>query len=132
MADELTPQERKAFEDLSEAVAERLATGKSKEAIVKDLLADGFEEADALQFVNHVEQALNGYQESPEGRAALASQYSRHMLYGALWAIGGTVVTVATYEAASAGGTYVVAWGAILFGIIDFFRGLFGWLRYTT
>lgn len=52
------------------------------------------------------------------------------MLYGTLWAIGGTVVTAVTYSAASGGGVYVIAWGAIVFGIIDFFIGLFGWLKY--
>lgn len=49
---------------------------------------------------------------------------NKNMLYGALWAIGGTVVTMATYSAAKGGGTYIVAWGAILFGIVQFFQGL--------
>jgi hypothetical protein len=34
-----------------------------------------------------------------------------------------------TYGAASSGeggGTYVVAWGAIIFGALEFFAGLFG------
>ncbi len=70
--------------------------------------------------------------ESPEGHEALASKYARRMLYGVLWAVGGTIVTVVAYEAASPGGTYIIAWGAIVFGIIDFFRGLFGWLKYKT
>lgn len=49
----------------------------------------------------------------------------RNMLIGALWAIGGLVVTVATYSAASArGGTYVVAWGAVIFGGVQFVQGL--------
>lgn len=46
------------------------------------------------------------------------------MLYGALWCIGGLVVTALTYSAASDGGTYVVAWGAVLFGAIQFFKGV--------
>ena len=48
----------------------------------------------------------------------------KNMLYGALWCIGGIVVTAATYDAAEPGGAYVVAWGAIVFGAIQFFRGL--------
>ena len=48
----------------------------------------------------------------------------KDMLYGALWCIGGIVVTALTYSAASEqGGTYVIAWGAILFGAIQFLRG---------
>lgn len=48
----------------------------------------------------------------------------KNMLYGALWCIGGIVVTVVSYSAASGGGTYIVAFGAIIFGAIQFFKGL--------
>ena len=48
----------------------------------------------------------------------------KNMIYGALWCIGGIVVTVVTYSIASGGGTYIIAWGAIVFGAIQFFRGL--------
>jgi hypothetical protein len=50
----------------------------------------------------------------------------KNMLLGALWCIGGLVVTVATYGAASGpgGGRYVIAWGAIVFGAAQFVRGL--------
>ena len=55
---------------------------------------------------------------------ALREAGKKNMLYGALWCIGGTVVTVLTYQAAAGGGRYVVAWGAIIFGAIQFFRGM--------
>jgi hypothetical protein len=46
------------------------------------------------------------------------------MVLGALWCVGGIIVTVATYRFASEnGGTYVVTWGAIVFGAMQFFRG---------
>ena len=48
---------------------------------------------------------------------------------GALWCVGGIVVTAVTYQVASGGGTYVVAWGAILFGAIQALRGLYRSLR---
>lgn len=50
---------------------------------------------------------------------------NKNMLYGALWCVGGLLVTILTYSAASDGGTYVVAWGAVIFGAIQFFKGLF-------
>ena len=53
----------------------------------------------------------------------------KNMLYGALWFIGGVVVTIGTYSAASGGGSYLVAWGAILFGGIQFLQGLY---QYAT
>ena len=50
----------------------------------------------------------------------------RKMLYGAAWAFGGIMVTAFSYQAAAGagGGTYLVAWGAILYGAIQIFRGL--------
>jgi hypothetical protein len=56
------------------------------------------------------------------------SAAEKSMLYGALWCMGGIAVTATTYLAASGrgGGKYVIAWGAILFGAIQFFRGLSG------
>ena len=50
---------------------------------------------------------------------------NKNMLYGALWCVGGLLVTILTYSAASDGGTYVVAWGSVIFGAIQFFKGLF-------
>ena len=48
-----------------------------------------------------------------------------NMLFGAIWCVGGIVVTAVTYQAASNGGHYIIAWGAVLFGAIQFLRGLF-------
>lgn len=131
---ELTPEEQKAIEDLPEAVAYKLARGENKGKIVKELMKQGWPKESAVRFVDRVEQDLKQYVEqyknSPEGRRVMASKYKRRMLYGALWAVGGTLVTTITYSAASGGGVYIIAWGAILFGIIDFFVGLFGWLKY--
>jgi len=49
------------------------------------------------------------------------------MIFGALWCFGGIAVTAMTYKASAnaGGGRFVLAWGAILFGGIQFFRGLF-------
>jgi hypothetical protein len=55
---------------------------------------------------------------------AVRAAGKKNMASGALWCIGGIVITVATYDAASPGGRYVIAWGAIVFGAIQFFRGL--------
>jgi hypothetical protein len=46
------------------------------------------------------------------------------MLDGALWCGGGILVTGLTYSMASSGGTYIIAWGAIVIGAIQFLRGL--------
>ena len=133
MSEELTPEEQKVIDELSEAIASELVEGKSKRAIVEELMEHGWPDNSANQFVNNIEQTIVVFKNSPEGRQ-LADAYARHMIYGILWIVGGTIVTVATYQAAfaSGGGTYIMAWGAILFGVIDFFRGLFGWLKYSA
>lgn len=48
----------------------------------------------------------------------------KNMLFGALWAGGGLLVTILTMQAAQGGGTYVVAWGAVIFGAIQFIQGV--------
>jgi len=59
---------------------------------------------------------------SPQDTTALAIAH-RNMVVGGLWCGGGILVTLLTFAAASGGGSYVVAWGAILFGGIQFFLG---------
>lgn len=55
---------------------------------------------------------------------AVMARGKRNMVVGGLWCGGGLVVTLYTYAAVSGGGTYVVAWGAILFGGIQFLKGM--------
>lgn len=45
-------------------------------------------------------------------------------IVGALFFFGGLIITLVTYSSAEGGGSYVVAWGAILFGFIQMVRGL--------
>ncbi|MBI4615919.1 MAG: hypothetical protein HY720_20040 [Planctomycetes bacterium] len=132
MSEEPSPEQKKAIEELTQAVAKDLAGGKKKADVATALVKSGWTQDDASAFVDNVDRALQEYRASPEGRAVLASKYARHMVYGVLWAVGGTAVTVISYSSAASsprGGTYVIAWGAIVFGVIDFFIGLFGWLR---
>jgi hypothetical protein len=57
----------------------------------------------------------------------------KNMLSGAFWCIGGIIVTVATYGAASnGGGTYFVAWGAIAYGAIQFISGIYQYFTATS
>lgn len=81
-----------------------------------DLIQQGLSSDDAGMVVDNVVAEI---------AKAKKEHGKKDMLYGALWCIGGIVVTVATYSAASGGGTYVVAYGAIIWGAIQFFKGLF-------
>src|SRR5579872_7323138 len=59
-----------------------------------------------------------------EAATATKALGGKNMLVGGLWCVGGTVVTVGSMVAAQGGGYYLVTWGAIVFGGIQFFRGL--------
>ncbi len=71
-----------------------------------------------LQKAIHVRinKKRNEYEVNEESKKAI--------LYGALWCIGGLVVTIGSYSSASDGGSYTIAWGAILFGLFKFLKGL--------
>ena len=72
---------------------------------------------------------LEGYL-SPDTRHGEIEEPARSaaeqdVIVGGLWLIGGIAVTAMTYAAAAqSGGRYVIAWGAILFGGIQFLKGL--------
>jgi hypothetical protein len=54
------------------------------------------------------------------------------MLYGALWFVGGLVVTGVSYAMASSssgGGGYIVTWGAVIVGAIQMIKGLVRYIQ---
>ena len=55
------------------------------------------------------------------------SRGTHQLTIGVVSLVIGIIITAATYGAASAspgGGTYIIAYGAIIFGFIDIIRGL--------
>lgn len=88
---------------------------KDAYATKQALMEKGLDEESASVVVTNLEQQI---------KDAKKEKANRDMLFGALWCIGGIVVTAVTFSAASGGGTYVVAWGAILFGAVQFIKGL--------
>src|SRR5579884_2844128 len=116
-----TPAAEPTTEQVVEAVyryaAQQLHAGVAPATVEKALVEQGLSAEAAGIVVQNTRDALAN---------AKSSAGQKNMLYGALWCIGGIVVTVGTYGAAasSGGGSYVVAWGAIIFGAVQFFRGL--------
>ena len=110
------PTEQEVIDAVYGFAAEQMKNGASTQQIESALVAKGLDQQSASIVVSNLRDAqAKAYHDAGK----------QDMLYGALWCIGGTVVTAVTYSAASSGGgTYVVAWGAIVFGAIQFFRGL--------
>jgi hypothetical protein len=72
-----------------------------------------------------LEGFLNGQAKTKKLAAVTREVAQRNMVSGALWCIGGILVTCISYSAvSSSGGTYLITWGAIIFGAIQFFQGL--------
>lgn len=61
------------------------------------------------------------------GESAHVSRGARQLKIGAVFLVVGILITAVTYGNASAstgGGTYIIAYGPIVFGIISIVRGL--------
>src|SRR5262249_31091543 len=97
--------------------ADRIEAGVPREEIERELMTHGLDEESAEEVVEEAREARN---------EALKEAGQRNMLFGALWCVGGIVVTVGSfYFAANVGaGKYVIAWGAIVVGAVEFVWGV--------
>jgi hypothetical protein len=63
-------------------------------------------------------------QVNDEQRQILRTRGIRALIFGAVWFVGGLILSAVTYSAAASGGVYIVAWGPMLYGIIQIVIGL--------
>lgn len=80
---------------------------KSEEEVIESLKKEGLDHTSATHIVSDLQQQIDN---------AKKERAKKDMLYGALWCVGGTVATIANIG--------FIFWGAIIFGGIQFFRGL--------
>ena len=114
--EKMSEQEQKIVDQVYNRAAQLMIQQKKDMFEVKRILvADGLDEESAMTVVTSLDNQIT---------KAKKERAKKDMLYGALWCVGGTVVTFISYSSASGGGSYVITWGAILFGGIQFFRGL--------
>lgn len=115
---EQAPTPEELVEQIYGFAADHIAAGKSPSEVERLLVEQGLDAQSASTVVSNLVQARS---------QAYRSAGTRNMLIGALFCVGGILVTVISYNAAAnnaGGGRYVVAWGAVIFGAIQFFRGL--------
>ena len=94
---------------LETVAMQRLKDGVDSAEIRSSLVEQGLDQDSAASVAANL--AIQTCMES-EARQASGR---RNMYFGALWCIGGVIVTVVSYSAALSGGTYVlVAWGQSL------------------
>jgi len=117
MSQQLTPDQKKLIEQIYMTAAGLMKQGYSRHHIVKELESRGLERSIAQTVVDRLEDARS---------SAYKDAAIRAMGMGALICIIGLAVTFCTYSSvAKGGGTYVVAYGAIIGGALQFFRGLY-------
>ena len=62
----------------------------------------------------------------PQLKVTAIQAPTHNIFVGLAWCVGGGVITYATYSSvAQSGGTYLICWGPMLFGGIQFLKGLF-------
>jgi hypothetical protein len=110
-------QKKQISRAMYEHAASLVEAGESKAKVVADLKSRGFDEESANIAANNI-----------FNRRAIAVKEAgkKNMLYGALWCIGGVVVTALSYLFATSsptGGRYIITYGAIVIGAIQFIRG---------
>jgi hypothetical protein len=118
---------QKAVEAIYAYAGALLREGKSPSEVEDALVEKGIERKTAAIVVTKLVTARKDAAVHMSSAVADANKEAgtRNMLIGGLICAVGLIVTIATYSAASSGGgQYVVAWGAIIFGAIRFFRGL--------
>jgi hypothetical protein len=106
-----------AGEAVHEFAAKQMHLGAAPSEIEKALTERGMDTEAAASVVGALKE---------QKAFALKETGRKNMLHGAMWLIGGFFVTVYSYRIAAnaGGGSYLLAWGAIVFGGIQFFRGV--------
>ena len=105
---------------LYKLAAMELANKQSPKVVSRKLTDQGVTPAVANRIVDETQKLFN---------KANADKYKKRMTRGLLWTVVGIILTCGTMAFASnLGGKYVLFYGAIIYGIIDFLVGLVGWL----
>ena len=72
----------------------------------------------------NLEKAVNVSIKKKRNDLERSSESKKAMLTGGIIFTIGVSITVGTYIGAANGRTYTIAWGAIIYGLIKFFKGL--------
>jgi hypothetical protein len=123
-------EQKRIEESVAIIIKDYIENKKNSQALIKKLTKRNLPEPLAMQIVMYVEQSISQYLWTPEGRKLKAAKYKHKMLYGL------SLITAGAATLASARNDNVprimlfIIIPLFLFGIIPFFKGLFGWLKY--
>ena len=115
------PSDPEAVNPLTTEEASRLTwnlleSGRSSEEVSVSLEQRGLSSEEAERVVSAI---------APTWQKKAEEAAGKEMLIGGVWCGGGLLVSAGTYALArEQGGTYLVAWGAVIYGAVRFVRGL--------
>jgi hypothetical protein len=112
---EKTMTAEEAAKAVYEYAAQLMAAKKSDGEIIQALTDKGLPEETARTVLANLRQAKSD---------VMHKEGVKNMGFGALWAVGGIVVSLVSMQMASGGGTYYMFWGAVAYGVFLFIRGL--------
>ena len=126
-----TLEERKLIEDSAAIIIkDYIEDKKNNQALIKKLKKREIAEPLAMQIVMYVEQTINQYLWTPEGRKLKIAKYKHKIIYGLSLIIGGAATLISTRNENASHITFFIIIPLFIFGAIPFFKGLFGWLKY--
>ena len=112
----LTDEEhRLLIQDAYKRAANMMQAGVAKDHVRKVLSGKGLNQEE----VNTIMGTLIRLE-----REAINKSANRNIIIGGVIMVIGIVVTAGSYMMAEGGGRYVIAWGAVIFGGIQFLRGM--------
>lgn len=101
------------------AAIEQLSRGLAPNAVRRELVARGVSQVEADRVVESLVPESRG-----KPRGAERSSGAKNMLVGGAVCFLGLAVTVGSYVAAEPGGVFLLAYGPIIFGGLQFLRGM--------
>ena len=120
MENNLNPNEGTPHKNNTSTLIENFSNDPSNDVLIEKHDINQFKKTDT----NYNISENTSYTEDSSNTDDVKSAAKKDMLVGGLWFFGGIAVTAITYSMASGGGRYFLAWGAIIFGGIQFFKGL--------
>jgi hypothetical protein len=102
---------------------EWLAKGSRPSDVRRNLIDSGHSPTQADRIVQKALQFKRDHESMQAVNIDNGNSAKRNMVIGGLICLAGIAITLGTMASASGGGQVIIAWGAIVFGGIQFFRG---------
>ena len=120
------PSPQQSLQTLTDSITRQIADGISHEALIQQMVQQGWPEVSAKRFVLNVARAANKHRRI--GSEERVDKAKARMVRGLLWLLAGVAVLLVSLEVPHlTGGIPLLYVFAIVGGFFDFFLGLLTW-----